>query len=131
MKTGNLSRALLVELLIVVLFFMLASTVLLQIFAAANAQSVQAGRLTEALNAAQNLADRLYAAPDPEDALREMDFSQEGGVLRREDGEFLLEASLSREAREAGALLRAEVRVYSDGELLIRLPCSRYEEGQP
>ena len=131
MKTGNQSRALLVELLIVVLFFMLASTVLLRVFAAANAQSAQAGRLTEALNAAQNLADRLYAAADPEAELKAMDFAPEDGVLRREDGAFLLEVSLAREARASGAFLRGEVRVYSDGERLVSLPCSRYEEGQP
>ena len=64
MKSGNRSNALLVELLIVVACFMWASTVPLRFFSTARSQSALSGQLTQALNAAQNLADRLYAAPD-------------------------------------------------------------------
>jgi hypothetical protein len=48
MKNHSHSNALLVELLIVVLFFMLASTVLLQLFTAARTQSQRAEDLSEA-----------------------------------------------------------------------------------
>ena len=47
MKTGNRSNALLVELLIVVLFFMLAATVLLQVFTGASDQGTRAGKTTQ------------------------------------------------------------------------------------
>ena len=62
MKKANRSNALLVELLIVVIFFMLASTVLLQVFTASSNQGKKAGAINDALVAAQNTADRLYAA---------------------------------------------------------------------
>ena len=57
MKNHSHSDALLVELLIVVLFFMLASTVLLQLFTAARTQSQRAEDLSEATLLAQNLAE--------------------------------------------------------------------------
>ena len=63
-RSTNRSNALLVELLIVVMFFMLSATVLLQVFAAARNQSRQAERMIGALNTAQNVADELYAAED-------------------------------------------------------------------
>ena len=49
MKSGNRSNALLVELLIVVMFFMLSSTVLLQVFSTARNQSRRAELMTDAL----------------------------------------------------------------------------------
>ena len=64
MKTHNRSNALLVELMIVILFFMLSATILLQVFAASTNQSRNADITTRALTGAQNTADRLYAAPD-------------------------------------------------------------------
>ena len=50
MKSGSRSNALLVELLIVVMFFMLSSTVLLQVFATARTQSDRAALMIQALN---------------------------------------------------------------------------------
>ena len=131
MKTGNRSNALLVELLIVVLFFMLAATVLLQVFSGASDQGSQAGRGIHALNAAQNAAERLYAAGEPEACLREMGFTEDGGVWTRDDGEFILEAVTEKQERGAGIWHAQEVRVNVAGERLLTLPCSRYEEGQP
>ena len=76
MKNGNRSNALLVELLIVIMFFMLASTVLLQVFAAAHQQSDRSGQMISILNRAQDLMDRLYAADHPNLLLAENGFKQ-------------------------------------------------------
>ena len=78
MKSGSRSNALLVELLIVVMFFMLSSTVLLELYATSRNQSARAGALTQALNEAQNVADRLYTAQDADAALAEMGFEKAG-----------------------------------------------------
>ena len=129
MKTGNRSNALLVELLIVVLFFMLAATVLLQVFTGASDQGNRAGKTTQALNAAQNVAERLYMAGDAEAVLRDMQFTQEGEVWTRDDGDFVLEAVTARETRTGGVWRGQEVRVTLNGDRLVTLPCSRYEEG--
>ena len=129
MKTGNRSNALLVELLIVVLFFMLAATVLLQVFTGASDQGTRAGKTTQALNAAQNVAERLYSAADAEKALTEMQFSRDGDVWTRDDGDFVLEAVVAPETRASGVWRAQEVRVTLGEERLVTLPCSRYEEG--
>lgn len=129
MRKRSQGNALLVELLIVVLFFMLAATVLLRIFAAAHEQGALAERYNEALSAAQNAADRLYAADDPEEALRGMGFAEENEMWKLMQERYTLEAEVSRETLEAGILRRQEVRAVTGDERIVTLPCSRYEEG--
>ena len=128
MKSGNRSNALLVELLIVVMFFMLSSTVLLQVFSTARGQSTLSGKLTQALNAAQSLADRLYAAPDAESMLEEMGGSQEEGLWRLPGDGYDLTVSISREQQPFGELQRCRVQAVSNGETLVDLPAARYQE---
>jgi len=88
MKRANRTNALVVELMMAVLFFMLASTVLAQVFGHARVVSNRAEVLTRALAAAQNTADRLYAAGDPEQTLSEEGFTQsEEGLWEKEEEE--------------------------------------------
>ena len=131
MKKRSQGNALLVELLIVVLFFMLAATVLLRVFAAAHGQGMLAQRYNDALTAAQNAADRLYAAQDPEETLRDMGFTADGGIWRLMQDEYTLEVEWAREPLDAGMLRRQEVRAVAGDEQLVTLPCSRYEEARP
>ena len=131
MRKRSQGNALLVELPIVVLFFMLASTVLLRVFAAAHEQGEKAQRYNDALTAAQNAADRLYAADDPEEALREMGFAAENEIWKLMQGTYTLEAEVAREPLQAGTLRRQEVRAVTEDGRLVSLPCSRYEEGRP
>lgn len=131
MKTGNRSNALLVELLIVIMFFMLAATVLLQVFSGASTQGNRAGITTQALNSAQNVADRLYTSADPDATLQELGFSAENGVWTRDDGDYVIEATSEKTDRANGVWYGQEVRVMLAGERLLTLPCSRYEEAQP
>lgn len=134
MKTANRSNALLVELLIVVMFFMLSSTVLLQVFMTARSQSIRAGVITEALNEAQGAADRLYAAGNADAALaalREMgfDFDAAGGS-RLDRGDYTLLVHRDTEDRKAGLMHRYTVSAYQGEELLFTLPAARFEEGR-
>ena len=131
MKTGNRGNALLVELLIVVMFFMLASTVLLRMFSAARDQGRQAELMTRALNEAQNVADTLYAAADPEAALESLGFVREGEAWALEGADYTVLATSSVEDREEGRMRAQAVRVTAAGETVCSLPCSRYEEGRP
>ena len=128
MKSGNRSNALLVELLIVVLFFMLSSTVLLQVFSTARSQSALSAKLISASNAAQDAADRLYAAEDVESALKEMGWTQENDAWRLPGDSFDLTVSLSREQQPCGELLRYQVRALSGEQTLVELPGARYQE---
>ena len=135
MKKANRSNALLVELLIVVIFFMLASTVLLQVFTASSNQGRKAGAINDALVAAQNTADRLYTAAEEEDgairALQEMGFEAGAAsdwVLKKEDYSLLV--YLETEDRPAGRMQKAEVWAFQGTEKLFSLPVARYEEAQ-
>ena len=71
---GKSSRvnALLVEILLAILFFALAATVILRCFSAAYEQASRADARDRALAGAQNVAAALCASVDPEQALREL-----------------------------------------------------------
>ena len=72
MKNKNKSNSLLVELLIVIMFFMLSGTVLIQVFAKAHELRERSARKMDALLFAQNTADTLYASEDPEQTLAQI-----------------------------------------------------------
>ena len=128
MRRGSQSRALLLELMIVILFFMLASAVLLELFVTARSSGARAELLSKAVLESQNLAERLYAAPDPEEKLRELGFTESKEGFLSEDGELQTLVSLRAEERPGGSLETGFISVSAgDGELL-RLPLSRYEE---
>lgn len=123
MKRQSHSNALLVELLIVVLFFMLASTILLQLFTAARTQSAKAEALTEATFLAQNLAescqedgsfDHFPASPDDR-------ISFPGSSLTAS-------VESTSQQTEAGIFTRYTINIYSGDELIYTLPSARYEE---
>ena len=128
MKSANRSNALLVELLIVVLFFMLSATVLLQVFSTARSQSALAGKLIQASNAAQDTADRLYGAQDAESMLAEMGWTQENDLWRLPGDDFNLTVSFTREQQPSGELVRYQVQAVSGGQTLVDLPGARYQE---
>ena len=83
MRSEHRSNALLVELLIVILFFMLAAGVLVQVFGKARNMSARSETVAAALSDAQNVADQLYAAPDAEAALTALGFAGGNGVWTR------------------------------------------------
>ena len=128
MRSGSRSNALLVELMIVVMFFMIAATVLLRVFVSSRQQSDRAELITASMAAAQNTADQLYAAEDPEALLQDLGFVQEDGVWRLSAERYTLEASVAEETEPAGIFRRQSVRVSADGETLYELPCSRWQE---
>ena len=78
MKGRNRTNTLLIELLIVVFFFMMGSVILIQVFGKAHEASVRARLLGDGTARGQSVADLLYAAADPEAALREAGFTELG-----------------------------------------------------
>lgn len=128
MRSRPKSSALLMELLIVILFFMIASMILIRVFAAARLQSEKAEMITDSLSEAQNVADRLYVSEEPEILLESLGFSSQDGVWVRDSGKYRMEALIAEERDEAGIFRRQEVRVISEDEMLFSLPCSRRQE---
>ena len=127
MRTGSRSNALLVELLIVIMFFMIASTLLIRIFTGARRMSARAERITVSLAEAQNIADQLYAAEDAGSLLESLGFVRQetGWVFTAED--YQMEAYVTEEGDEYGVYRHQEIRVTADGETLFSLPCSRWQ----
>lgn len=130
MKQNGRVNALLVELLIVVLFFMLASTTLMEIFGAAKQNSTRAGVRSEALMQAQNLAETLYGADAPLDKLADMGFVQGADGWEKAEKLYSLIVTCWEEATEAGLLRRMEVSALYQGENLFTLPADRYIPGE-
>lgn len=129
MKTHNRSNALLMELLIVILVFMLASTLLMQVFAKVRGLEDRAELTATALAEAQGQADRLYAAEDPEQALQEMGYTRGESDWIYEGAGYTSTVTLS---KEGNGLTRQELTVRSaSGEILLSLPCSRFREVTP
>ena len=122
MKHHSHSNALLVELLIVVLFFMLASTVLLQLFTAARTQSQKAEDLSEATLYAQNIAETLYSGQG------ERYFASFGERFSLPGSSLTASVDSSSEQTEAGTLTRYTISIFSGDELIFTLPGAQYEE---
>ena len=129
MKSANRSNGLLVELLIVVMFFMLSATVLLQVFTTARTQSEKAGRLNRAMNAAQNVADQLYTGSDAVQTLKDLAFADQGGQWLLSGDDYDLVVAIEDDEMEFGVLHRFDVSAVKDGETLLTLPAARYREG--
>ena len=149
MNTGNRMNTLLVELLIVVFFFMLGVSVLMQVFGKAHEFSEEAGQITEALARAQSVSDRLYLSEDPEKELYRQGFSPcnpdrmkeledlpsgyDSMTFFESDAEgYTLLAGLQQADEAAdteGMLYRMQVSIVRNDTVLATLPCSHYAEG--
>lgn len=138
MGSRNRSNVLLVEILIAVLFFMLSATVLVQVFATAHNMTVRAGVETRALAEAQNVAETLYAAEDPEAALEAMAFKLYHGAWTRVDDEYTLYVEGEEKPADAGVSWVGTVRAFchsqngdqqwQEDEELFSLTCAHYRE---
>ena len=124
-KSGK-NSILLVEIMIAVLFFALASTVILETFDTTRSQSRLAGTYNDALTEAQNVADVLYASEDFSGTLTAMGFSQteDGWVRNAED--YAISVTYREESAVAGSLYAASVRGYQEERELFTLPLSWY-----
>ena len=123
MKNHSHSNALLVELLIVVLFFMLASTVLLQLFTAARTQSLRAEELSEATHLAQNLTESCQAGG----SLDSFPVSSDGRISFPGSSLTASVESTSQQS-ESGTLTYYTVNIFSGDDLIYTLPSAHYEE---
>ena len=97
MKEGSRANALLVELLLVIFFFMIAAAILVQVFADAKLKSRTANAYNETMLEAQNIAEDLYAAKDPDAVLNGYGFTaQDGGWVLDKD-EYSLKITVREE----------------------------------
>ena len=130
MKEGSRANALLVELLLVIFFFMIGSTILIRLFADARHKSLQARAATLSITEAQNIAELLYSQDDPQTWLARNGFTQDSETeWSRRDSKYtfyvkdVTDQSLK---TEAGVVRTFTISAVGDGQNLFTLPSSRY-----
>ena len=135
MKEGSRANALLVELLLVIFFFMISAAILVQVFADAKLKSRTANAYNETMLEAQNIAEDLYASNDPDAVLTGYGFTaQDGGWILEKDG-YSLKITFREEETDTGVIRTYDVsgvEVTHDSAgteketVLLTLPSTRY-----
>ena len=135
MKEGSRANALLVELLLVIFFFMIAAAILVQVFADAKLKSRTAHATNASMLEAQNIAEDLYRAEDPETVLAGYGFTAQDGSWVLDKDEYLLKVVLREEDTASGVLRTYDISGIekthnSDGteeqNTLLTIPSTRY-----
>ena len=135
MKEGSRANALLVELLLVIFFFMISAAILVQVFADAKLKSRTAKATNNSMLEAQNVAEDLYAADDPDAVLAGYGFAGGNGSWTLEKDGYYLKVTLREEETNGGVLRTYDVsgveRTHDgSGEeketTLLTLPSTRY-----
>ena len=122
MVKHNRQNTLLMEILIVVLFFALCSTVILNVFVGAHNQSARAGAQADALIAAQSLAD----GESLENVLVSGFAEDEDGAWHLHCGAYDLLVTLGEAVCPAGTMETAQVTALRQEKTLFSLPSARY-----
>jgi len=123
-------NTLLIEMVVVILFFALSQTIVLQVFAKAQQVNRNAEILNHALMRAEDAAETLAVSDDAETALTELGFTLNADEYRLADEEdgYRLVATVGRFTQPAGVLTTVELKAYRDDTELFTLPASRYRE---
>lgn len=118
MKKTQGMNALLIELVIVLFFFVLSFTVLAQVYAYAYRTEKTAALQNEALFEARNITARLRSADNPEEMLLSWagEKTEEGYYLEREGYRLLV--TCDAEKREAGIFYRMDISALQDDKHL-------------
>ena len=126
MKEGSRANALLMELLLVIFFFMLSAAILVQVFADAKLKSRTAKAYTSSMLDAQNIAENLYSADDPDTVLAAYGFTagEDGWILDR-DG-YQLKITLTEEETASGTLRTYQISGMEGDKTLLTLPSARF-----
>ena len=87
MKESGRANALLVELLLVIFFFMCSAGILVQVFANAKLKSKEAHVINASMLEAENIAEELYHTDDPEALLASAGYTagNDGWEMQKED----------------------------------------------
>lgn len=142
-------NALLVELMIVVLFFSLACIILIKVYAGAASVSIRAGDRNSALLEAQNLAEQIYCADDvkallEENILNDDNFEEIDPFILCGDNVWEKDAvdndnirfrytAISEPAEGESGLREGKLEAFSKNDMLtplFTLDCSRYLPGK-
>ena len=131
MKKHSTANILLMELLVVILFFMLCVSTLVEVFGAARSKSIFARAENAAMLKVENLESLLQAAEDFEAGLAENGFEKTGDGWELKEDDYTLRLSAEEEATEAGTLRTTRFTAeQANGTLLFELPTVKYIPGE-
>jgi len=121
-------NTLLIELMVVILFFALSQAIVLRVFAHAQALNQVAQVTNIALMRAEDTAETLAVSTDTVTALQSLGFSSTGEdyELVSPDG-YRLTASIHRFTQPSGELTTVELHAYRGITELFVLPAVRYQ----
>ena len=126
-RESSRANALLVELLLVIFFFMISAAILVQLFADARHKSLQARAATAAIAEAQNCAEDLYGRDDYTAWLRDNGFTADGeNKWTREYDGFRLNITEEIEKTAGGEIRTFQINGFGDGKDLFTIPSTRY-----
>ena len=125
MKEGSRANALLVELLLVIFFFMISAAILVQVFADAKLKSRTAHATNASMLEAQNIAEDLYIAEDPDAVLDAYGFAEKDGAMILEKDGYLLKVTVREQETESGVLKTYDVSGVEGDKTLLTLPSTR------
>lgn len=120
---GNM---LLIELVIVILFFSLSQVVLVQVFAEANKRTLHTTRVNQALVTSGDLVEQLASSGDAEETLRQAGFSGENGSYTFSQNGVDFVATIRRLSEPQGQLVTVELSAKQADQLLFTLPSVQY-----
>lgn len=121
-------NTLLIELMVVILFFALSQAIVLQVFARAQTLNHEAQVSDYALMRAEDTIETLAASTDTVTALQSLGFAPSGGdyELVSPDG-YRLTASIARFTQPSGELITVGLHAYRGTVELFMLPAVRYQ----
>lgn len=120
-------NALLIELIIVLLFFALSQTVVVSMFASSHEKAEKSSTLSAALLYSENISEQLSREAQPDTALQEMGFAGEDGLYFYSDAAgFDVQVSITRTEKPMGEMLCITVTALHEGEELLSLPVQNY-----
>ena len=131
MKKHSTANILLVELLIVILFFMLCVSTLVDIFGMAKTRSAAARAMNSAMLTAENLTALIRSADDPGAELERNGFEAADGGWTLTADDFIIHASEAEEKTAAGVLRTVTFAAErKNGDALFELPAVKYIPGE-
>ncbi len=131
MKKHSTANILLMELLVVILFFMLCVSTLVEVLGLARGKSAFARAENDAMLKVENLESLIRESGETADALKDSGFAENGDGWTLTEETFILHATIADEKTEAGTLQTVTFTAQRpDGTGLLELPVKRYIPGE-
>ena len=126
MKERSRANTLLIELLLVIFFFMCSAGILVQVFANAKMKSREAHVINASMLDAENIAEELYHTDNPDALLASYGFTEAENGWELQKDKYLIRVGIRTEESDSGILRTCEVSGIQGEKILVTLPSTRY-----